>query len=112
MLNILDLFQKRRKKRRKDFKKKGSLLKKRIIRLKWRKYRWKKARFVIWKIRRFSHFNMHWVKKQNTTLNYLEINYKIPAGIVLKQPFLKELIINQEPKMINNIILQKIFFLY
>ena len=55
---------------------------------------------------------MHWVKKQNTTLNYLEINYKIPAGIVLKQPFLKELIINQEPKMINNIILQKIFFLY
>lgn len=110
LLKIQDLFQKRRTKN--SFIKKKNEKYKRIIRLKWRKYRWKKARFIYWKVRRTSHFNMYWSRKQNSFLNYLEINYKIPAGIIIKQPFLKELLINKEPNILNNNIIKKIFFLY
>ena len=55
---------------------------------------------------------MFWSKKQNTTLNYLEINYKIPAAIVLKQPFLKELFLNRIAKGLTHKILKKIYFIY
>jgi hypothetical protein len=107
MLNVLDLFQKKRQKN--IFFKNTN---KRKERLKWRKFRWKKARFIFWKIRRASNFNMYWVKKQNTTINYLEINYKIPAGILIKKPFLKELYLNRQKKILTNNILKKIYFMY
>ncbi len=55
---------------------------------------------------------MYFSRKQNTVLNYLEINYKIPALIILKQPFLKELYINKQPKMLTKTILKKIYYLY
>lgn len=107
VVNILDLFQ---KKRQKNILFKNTV--KRKERLKWRKFRWKKARYIFWKIRRASHFNMYWVKKQNTTINYLEINYKIPAGILIKKPFIKELYLNRQKKILTNNILKKIYFMY
>lgn len=55
---------------------------------------------------------MYFSRKQNTILNYLEINYKIPALILIKQPFLKELYLNKQPRMLTNIILKKIYFIY
>jgi hypothetical protein len=125
LLNILDLIQKRRTLKKKpqkslQHKKKSSLrlkikkqqLEIRTERFKWRKYQWNKSRYVLWKIRRVSHFNMYFSRKQNTVLNYLEINYKIPALIILKQPFLKELYINKQPKMLTKTILKKIYYLY
>ena len=108
LMKILDLFQKRRSKNIKIRRKKY----KRILRFKWRKHRWKQARYIIWKIRRMSHFNMYWIKKQNTILNYMEINYKIPAGIIIKQPFLKELFLNKHKSIVNTHILKKLYFLY
>jgi len=102
-----DLIQKRRIR-----KKKQILSSFRGKRLKWRSYRWKKARFLFWKIRRLSHFNLFWNKKQNTVVNYLEINYKIPAFIVIKQPFIKELVLLKQPKLLTNLIFKKIYFLY
>jgi hypothetical protein len=90
------------------FKKK----KKRFERLKWRKFRWKKARFIFWKIRKLSNFNLYFVKKENSILNYLEINYKIPAGIVLRSPFFSELILKKQPGILRPSILQKIYFVF
>jgi len=55
---------------------------------------------------------MYFSKKQNTTLNYLEINYKVPALVILKQPFLKELYLNKQPRLLTKIILKKIYFIY
>jgi hypothetical protein len=109
ILCLLDLFQKRRVKHMQHNQKKKV---KRLKSLRWRKFRWKKARFFFWKIRRMSHFNLYLSKKQNHAINYLEINYKIPGCIVLKQPFLKELFLNQQSKIITNFLLKKIFFLY
>ena len=109
ILRIQDLFQKRRTNICKTYFK---ITKRRIYRLQWRKFRWKKARFLLWKIRRTSHFNLYWTRKQNTFLNFLEINYKIPAGIIIKQPFLKELLIKKQTKLFNSTLLKKIYFLY
>lgn len=96
--------------KRKSFNK--QIKKKRLIRLKWRKAHWKHARFIFWKIRRTSNLNMYRVRKENTILNYLEINYKIPGFVLLRKPFIKELLLKKEPKILTNIILKKIFFLY
>jgi len=92
--------------------KKKSIKKKRTIRFQWRRYHWNKSKYVLWKLRRISHFNMYFSKKQNTTLNYLEINYKVPALVILKQPFLKELYLNKQPRLLTKIILKKIYFIY
>lgn len=110
ILSILDLYQKRRQKRNRIINKNTNY--KRYTRLKWRKFRWKKARYIFWKIRRISHFNLYLNKKINSSLNYLEINYKIPAGVLIKQPFMKEFIINRQTNIINHKILKKIFFTY
>jgi len=109
LVSVLDLIQKRRVKKKK-LSSMSSLI--RCKRLKWRNYRWKKARFLLWKIRRVSHFNLFWSKKQNNICNYLEINYKIPALIVIKFPFFKELLVLKQPKLITNMIFKKIYFLY
>ena len=45
-------------------------------------------------------------------LNYLEINYKIPGGIVLRNPFFSELILKGERDLLKPIILQKIYFVF
>lgn len=107
VLSCLDLIQKRR-----SINLFFRLVVSRPARLKWRKKRWRQARYMFWKIRRVSHFNLFWNRKQNTTVNYLEINYKIPACIIIKQPFLKELLLNKQVKMLTLSILKKIYFLY
>jgi hypothetical protein len=119
-VNIFDLIQKRRtlkpnkKKETKIIKTKIKKQKNlfRTERYKWRRYHWNKSKYVIWKIRRISHFNLYFSQKQNNFINYLEINYKIPAFIVLKQPFLKELYLNKQPHILTKIILKKIYYLY
>lgn len=126
LLSILDLLQKRRtlkykpkkriqqkkSKKKTQIKLKDQKVELRTERFKWRRYHWNKSRYILWKIRRISHFNMYFSRKQNTILNYLEINYKIPALILIKQPFLKELYLNKQPRILTNIILKKIYFIY
>lgn len=119
-VNIFDLIQKRRtlkpnkKKVPKTIKTKKNKQKNlfRTERYKWRRYHWNKSKYIIWKIRRISHFNLYFSQKQNNFINYLEINYKIPAFIVLKQPFLKELYLNKQPHILTKVILKKIYYLY
>lgn len=120
LVSILDMLQKRRtlktkkplKITHKQKKKKKSQIELRTERFKWRRYHWNKSRYVLWKIRRISHFNMYFSRKQNTILNYLEINYKIPAAILIKQPFLKELYLNKQPRILTKNILKKIYYIY
>lgn len=107
-LNELDLFQKRRTSLILFFNKKT----KRLERLKWRNFRWKKARFIFWKIRKQSNLNLFLAKKENSILNYLEINYKIPAAIVLRPPFFSELILKNELGILKPSILQKIYYVF
>lgn len=116
LLNLQDLFQKRRKKstmlKNKEYLKKNNLPYNRPERLKWRKHRWKKARYIFWKVRRASSFNMYHNRKQNIIVNYLEINYKVPAGILIKYPFTKEIILSKNKKILTHALLKKIFFVY
>jgi len=112
LLTPYDLFQKRRKispfkKRTKKFS-----FKKRKIRLKWRKYRWKKARFIFWQIRRSSNFNLFLSKKKTSFINFLEINYKIPAGVLLRIPLTSELLLNKQSKLSHIHFWKKIYYLF
>ena len=111
-LQKLDLFQKRRHINKIINKKKTIKYLSRIKRLKWRKFRWKKARFLFWKIRRQSNFNLYLSRKTTSSFNFLEINYKIPGGIIIKKPFINEIIINRQKNLLSSKILKKIFFLY
>lgn len=110
LANILDLIEKLRTLKIKTKKIVPSKI--RVKRYKWRRYHWNKSKYVLWKVRRTSHFNLFLSKKQNIILNYLEINYKLPGFIIIKQPFIKELYLNQEIKTLTNSILKKIYFLY
>ena len=133
LVNKLDLIQKKRtkipakknnkltiKKSNKSHKNINSLKKnnklcykkKRYERMKWRKNRWKKARFLFWKIRRASHFNMYFAKKETTIFNYLEINYKIPAFFLTRMPLKNEIVLNKQRSLIHSILLSKIYFIY
>jgi hypothetical protein len=80
--------------------------------LKWRNFRWKKARFIFWKIRKQSNLNLFLSKKENSILNYLEINYKIPAGIVLRSPLFSEVLLKNEPGILKPSVLQKIYYVF
>jgi len=112
LLQKLDLYQKRRHINNHFNKNKNKKYLNRIKRLKWRRFRWKKARFIFWKIRRQSNFNLYLNKRINNYFNFLEINYKIPAGIVIKKPFVNEIIINKQKSLLSYQILKKIYFLY
>lgn len=112
LLQKSDLYQKRRHINGYLNKEEKSKYKSRIKRLKWRKFRWKKARFIFWKIRRQSHFNLYLNKKINNCFNFLEINYKIPAGIIIKKPSINEILVNKQKNLLSNKILKKIYFLY
>lgn len=109
MVNVLDLFQKRRTLLSENFFNKRQ---QRLDRLVWRHYRWKKARFIFWQVRRASDLNMYHIKKESCMINYLEINYKIPAGIILRNPFFKELVWKKQPGVLKPRILQKIYFVF
>lgn len=112
LLQPLDLFQKRRNS---EFLKKNirkNNFSRRKFRLKWRKYRWKQARFIFWQIRRLSNFNLFLSKKKNSCLNFLEINYKIPAAVLLRFPLTSEILFNKQSKLSNINFWKKIYFVF
>ena len=111
LIKKLDLIQKRRTKLPTP-KKSKIKIKKRIYRLKWRKNRWKQARFYFWKIRRVSNFNLYFSKKQRSMFNYLEINYKIPAFVLLRMPLKSEILLTKEPSLLYSTLLSKIYFIF
>lgn len=113
-VNMFDLVQKRKLIRdtRSKYSYQKRYLLKRTIRFKWRKRWWRHSRFLLWQVRRSSHFNMHHSKRTISWINYLEINYKIPAFILIKKPFIGELLINRNNFTISNKVMKKIYFLY
>lgn len=81
---------------------------------KWQKFTWRKWRKQtrVNKLgeKRLSIFRFS--KKIVLSLNYLEINYKILSGIVLKRPALGEILLNSSKKILSSTMLKKIYFLY
>jgi len=45
-------------------------------------------------------------------LNFLEINLKIPAGILLRSPLVGEILLANKKRMFSSKILKKIYYLY
>jgi hypothetical protein len=76
VLNLLDLFQKRRKikSKHKQWSEKKRKHFRRVSRFTWRRNRWRYSRFVIWRVRRASQFNMYWSRKTNVIKNYLVVS--------------------------------------
>jgi hypothetical protein len=51
-------------------------------------------------------------KKIALSLNYLELNYRILTGIVIRKPVLGEILISSSKKILSLSLLKKIYFLY
>lgn len=62
------------------------------------------------RVKRISIFRFS--KKIVLSLNYLEVNYKILTGIVIKKPVLGEILLNSSKKILSSTMLKKIYFLY
>jgi hypothetical protein len=57
--------------------------------------------------------SLYWFSKKIVlSLNYLEINYKILTGIVIRRPLFGETIMSSSKKILSSTMLKKIYFLY
>jgi len=100
-----------------DIVKKVPLFSKKSLRFfskKWRYFKWKKwrrkARFNGKIVKVVSMFRFS--KKIALSLNYLELNYRILTGIVIRKPVLGEILISSSKKILSLSLLKKIYFLY
>lgn len=79
-----------------------------FYKLKWRKFKWKR-----WKDYNFlNKLNFFFITKKNLILNYVEINYKIFNGILLRKPLMGEIILNKNKKLVTSYLIKKIYFIY
>lgn len=81
---------------------------------KWRLFIWRKWRKRT-KCNRegTKRVSLHWfLNKIVLSLNYLEINYKILTGIVIRRPLFGETIMSSSKKILSSTMLKKIYFLY
>jgi hypothetical protein len=62
------------------------------------------------KLKRLSIFRFS--KKIVLSLNYLEVNYKIQTGIIVKKPELGEILLSYSKKILSSTMLKKVYFLY
>jgi hypothetical protein len=92
----------------------GKDTKPRFFPTKWRKFLWRKwrkrAKFNKLIIKRMPLFRFS--KKIVVSLNYLEVNYKILTGIIIKKPLLGEILLGSSKKILSSTMLKKIYFLY
>jgi len=85
----------------------------RSVRYSWREFRWNK-----WiSFSKKKGFKRNWVQlyfrsKVFTTVNFLEINYKILAGCLLRKPVFGEVLIGSSRRKLNQLLFKKIYFLY
>lgn len=86
-----------------NFKKRMNLYKfKRFFWRRWSK-RHKKYNLI---------FKRFWGSKKNLTLNYLEINYKLLGGVLLRKPMFGEILLENQTRMLSVRLFKKIYFLY
>lgn len=85
--------------------------KKRIKFLKWRKFKWKKWKKRYNKKKKVKFFFWR-VKKNRIIINYIEINYKLLVGIFLRKPFISEILIRNNRKLLSITLFKKIYFIY
>lgn len=82
---------------------------------KWRRYKWKrflkKQKRVLF-LKGIKTTNVFWISKTMLSVNYLEINYRINAGVVLKTPTFGEILISSSKKLLSSTMLKKIYFLF
>lgn len=88
----------------------------RTERLNWRRWKWRKWR------RKNKSLKKHLKQalptpafkkiKINLAANYIEMNYKIQAGVVIKKPILGEVLLSNKNRMLRSATLRKIYFLY
>lgn len=77
----------------------------------WRRWSWKKWR---WKMKQISMYqqSFYWCTKKSYCLNYIEMNYKIGAGILLKIPSIGEILLKNNRRLLSENLLRKIYNVY
>ncbi len=79
---------------------------KRIKRHNWGFYYWRK-----WKKKQDTKIRM-FLRRQVLYLNFIEINYRISSGIVLRKPLLGEVLLVSQKKILSTTMLKKLYYLY
>lgn len=81
----------------------------------WRRYKWRiwyrlhKKKFERYRKHQYSLIGL---KKKNLIFNYLETNYRIFSGIVLRRPLIGEILLGNKNKILKRSLLKKLYFLY
>lgn len=88
----------------------------RTKRLNWRRWKWRKWRRQNKNLQKQSNYALSKPAfkkiKTNFTANYIEMNYRIQAGVVIKKPILGEVLLNNKNRMLRSALLRKVYFLY
>ena len=89
---------------------KGGLKKLKILkRRKWKAYIWRKwKKKKKWSKERKSPY----LRRQALYLNFIELNYRILSGIIIRKPMLGEILLVSQKKLIASTMLKKLYYLY
>jgi hypothetical protein len=95
----------------------GDILRRKIVKKKLTKIRRKYYNWRFWRWRKWRRslkplVSLFWSFKKNYTLNFLEINYKILSGIVIRKPIFGEILLSNLKRMLSIKILKKIYYVY
>jgi len=86
----------------------------RRMKKKWRVWKWRRWRKALrnLSIKGTGYINIFWFSKRVLFLNYLELNYKILSGVLLRKPVFGEILLTSKKKILSSTMLKKIYYMY
>ena len=91
----------------KQLKISGSKKPKILKRRKWKAYIWRR-----WKKKGRRGRKSTFLKRQVLYLNFIELNYRILSGVIIRKPMLGEILLLAQKKLIASTMLKKLYYLY
>ena len=85
----------------------GSKKPKILKRRKWKAYIWRR-----WKKKGRRGRKSTFLKRQVLYLNFIELNYIILSGVIIRKPMLGEILLLAQKKLIASTMLKKLYYLY
>ena len=83
-----------------------------LNRWKWRRYKKKRRRLYRSKLRKSKRSRLYFMIKQNLIFNFMEINYLIYWGILIRIPLIGEIVYKNKKRFLLGSLLRKIHFFY
>jgi hypothetical protein len=78
-----------------------------LKRRKWKAYIWRRWKKKWRRGRKSTH-----LRRQVLYLNFIELNYRIWSGVIIRNPMLGEILLLSQKKLIASTMLKKLYYLY